>query len=148
MQFLAQYWFKKPLSFLSGVSEGSIKSLVENTCHFSTVKTLDGTFTYIHFFVNVTVAVLEHCYNDNNVNLRLLYGIWIIFQGEICLVLWIFFKLLSITTLHDCFNKQISISDFTLTHYSLVLYSIPPENIRKLLGFLMSSGGIHQAAMG
>ena len=33
---------------------------------------------------------------------------------------------------------------FSLTHCSLVLLSIPPENIKKLLGFLMFSGGIEK----
>ena len=38
-----------------------------------------------------------------------------------------------------------------LTHYSPVLLSIPPENIKKPKGFLMFSGGIekqHRAVMG
>ena len=47
---------------------------------------------------------------------------------------------------------QLGLNDLTdLTHYSSVLISIPPENIRKPLGFLVFSGGIekqHRAVMG
>ena len=47
--------------------------------------------------------------------------------------------------------QNLDFSKIALTHYNRVLLSIPPENTRKPLGFLMFSGDIekqHRAVMG